>query len=126
LLKIEFFRFAVVGVIATLIHMGILMVFVEHFKINPVHASIVGFLVAVITSYFLNYRWTFQSSQAHIATLWRYVTVAIIGLTLNTVIMTLAINIFQWWYVSSQIAALSIVPLSNYLLNRYWTFSAQI
>jgi putative flippase GtrA len=124
-LKRQIARFAVVGVIATLTHLGFLVLGVEWLGMNPVIASVLGFIAAVIISYILNHRWTFESDHAHSSTLWRYVVVSLFGLALNTVMMTTLVQYFHWWYFWAQLSVLLVVPLSNFLLNRYWTFNTR-
>lgn len=123
MLKRQVFRFGVVGVIATLTHLGVLVLCVEVFDMDAVIASTLGFVAAVADSYFLNYHWTFESGHGHRHTFWRYAVVTLIGLALNTSIMTMLVNLLHWWYLWAQLAVLLVVPLSNFLLNRYWTFN---
>jgi putative flippase GtrA len=124
-LKLQLARFAVVGIINTLTHLGVLILAVEWLHIYPVIASILGFAAAVSISYILNHRWTFESSQEHSVTLWRFIVVSLFGLALNTVLMLLLLQYFHWWYFWAQLGVLLVVPLSNFILNRYWTFNVR-
>jgi len=122
MLRHQAVRFAVVGVVATLTHLGILTAGVEWWGWSPLPASTLGFLAAVADSYWLNRVWTFDSNQPHRETLWRFFVVALFGLGLNTGMMMLLVQYLHWWYLWGQLATLMVVPLSNYLLNRHWTF----
>ncbi|MBA4381361.1 MAG: GtrA family protein [Sideroxydans sp.] len=122
MIQYQVVRFAVVGVVATVTHVAVLVVGVEWLGLHPVVASTLGFLAAVTDSYLLNRSWTFKSDVAHSQTLWRFVVVSLFGLGLNTVMMTSLVGYFHWWYLWAQVATLLIVPVSNYLLNRHWTF----
>lgn len=124
-MKQQAIRFAVVGVVATLTHIGILTLGVERFGMNPVLASTLGFIAAVAASYVLNRRWTFKSTESHGKTLWRFVVVSLFGLALNTAMMVVLVQHFHWWYLWAQLGVLLVVPLSNFLLNRYWTFNTR-
>lgn len=117
-------RFGLVGLIATGTHMGVLVLCVEWLGWAPLPSSILGFIAAVLDSYFLNYYWTFKTCHGHSRTFLRYLAVTLIGLALNTAIMSALLNLLHWWYLWAQLAVLLVVPLSNYLLNRYWTFNA--
>ena len=44
--------FALVGVIVTAIHFGVLILFVEGFAVSPTLGTLAGSLVAVVASYF--------------------------------------------------------------------------
>lgn len=120
----QFIRFGLVGVVSTLTHIGTLVLLVELIKFTPILASTIGFILAVIVSYFLNYRFTFRAQGAHTNYFPKYVLVCIIGFILNTGIMYLTIEILNWWYVAGQICTLMVVPISNFTLNRFWAFKS--
>ena len=111
-----------VGLVGTIAHFGILTVFVEAFRQDPLLGSTVGFMVALTASYYLNRLWTFQSHRAHTYVLPRYTIVSLVGLGLNTSIMFLTVRILDWWYLLGQLTVIGIVPISNFLLNLYWSF----
>ena len=119
---LQFIRFGLVGIIATLCHMGTLIILVEIFKYIPLLASTIGFILAVLVSYILNYRFTFMVSGSHAMFFPRYLIVCITGLTINTSIMYVTVNVLNWWYIIGQISTLAIVPVTNFTLNKFWTF----
>jgi len=116
------FRYAIVGVIGTFTHFGILTLLVEAFNGDPVISSVVGFIITVIVSYYLNYRWTYKSSKKHKATLTRYLIVSLAGLCLNTAIIYVTVNILNLWYVIGQLIVVIVIPVHNFILNTYWSF----
>ena len=118
----KFTRYATIGVIATLFYMAMLIAFVEILHLDPVFSSSVSFVFILLGSYFANRWWTFRSVRGHAYSLPRYIIVSVSGLSLNTGIMFLTVNILGWWYISGQMIAIFTVPLSNFLLNFYWSF----
>lgn len=118
-------RYAVVGVLGTAIHFGVLVALVEWAAVDAVLASAVGFFVTLMVSYVLNHRWTFESRAPHGAAFGRYAAVSLLGLGLNSLIMYLAVHIFGLWYILAQALVVIVVPAVNYLLNRSWTFGAR-
>ena len=48
---VQFMRFGLVGILATLCHMGSLIILVELLKYKQLAASTIGFILAVIVSY---------------------------------------------------------------------------
>lgn len=118
------FRYIVVGVIGTATHVGALVLLVEIFYMDPVLSSTLGFILTVIVSYILNYFWTFESSQNHIIALSRYVIVSVTGLLLNVGIMHLTVNILGWWYILGQATVSFVIPVTNFLMNNYWSFKS--
>lgn len=118
----KLYRYALVGIIGTISHISVLVLLVEDFYVDPVISSCVGFLVALMFSHILNHYWTFQSKLSFFFTFPRYVMVSLIGLTLNTTIMHITVKMLNWWYVSGQILVILIVPITNFILNQYWSF----
>lgn len=116
-------RYVIVGGVGTATHLALLALSVELLGINPLYGAVVGFAGALCVSYILNHYWTFQSRRARLSSLWRYFTVSCSGLALNTALMYLLISHLYWGYFTAQLSAIAIIPVSNYLLNRYWTFA---
>jgi putative flippase GtrA len=117
-----FTRYATVGAIATFVYMAILVALVEILKLDPVPGSVISFIFILIGSYYANRSWTFRSGRGHLYSLPRYIAVSLTGLSLNTGIMYLTVNILGWWYISGQMIAIFVVPLSNFILNFCWSF----
>jgi putative flippase GtrA len=118
----QFAKYAAVGAIATLIYMGMLVALVEVLRLDPVLSSVISFIFILVGSYFANQYWTFRSGRGHLYSIPRYVVVSLSGLSLNTGIMYLTVNVLGWWYILGQMVAIFVVPLSNFLLNFYWSF----
>jgi len=116
-------KYLVVGGLGTVTHLSLLYIAVETFSLPPLLGSCVAFVWVVIQSYFLNRNWTFQSDKEHTSALPRYLVVSGIGFATNLTIMFVMLNILGLWYMLAQASAAVVVPLSNFLLNKYWTFS---
>lgn len=119
----RFARYAVVGVATTGVHFATLAVAVELLRIDPVPASAIAFTCAVAFSYVGNRNWAFSSTRRHREALPRFVVVALTGLMWNVVLMFVGTRMLDLWYMIPQVALLVIVPISNYVLNRFWTFA---
>jgi putative flippase GtrA len=115
-------KYGVVGVLGTAVHIGVLAIMVEIFHANPVIGSVIGFLGALLSSYLLNYYWTFESADDHLSSFFRYLLVSLIGLGLNTLLMYVTATVLGWWYIYGQLTVILVVPVTNYALNRFWTF----
>lgn len=123
--KGNFLKYAIVGVIGTVIYLLILIVLIEVLKYEPVISSTIGFIIIVIISYWLNYRWTFNSNSRHLVAFPRYAVVSVIGLGLNASIIFIAVNVFHLWYGIGQIVSFIVIPLCNFSLNSYWSFKTR-
>jgi len=115
-------KYGIVGLLGTIVHIGVLALMVEVFQVNAVIGSIVGFVGALLCSYLLNYYWTFKSTHNHLSSFSRYLLVSLVGLGLNTLLMYVTVTILKWWYIYGQLSVILIVPATNYMLNRFWAF----
>lgn len=118
-------RYIIVGVTGTVTHLALLAFCVEIFRLNPLYGVVVGFAGALSVSFIMNHYWTFKSRRARLSSLWRYITVSCSGLLLNTTLIYFLIYHLEFGYFVAQSSAITIIPVSNYLLNRYWTFASR-
>lgn len=116
-------RYAVVGGIGTLMHVTLVVIFVEFFHIPPTVSTALGFFFVLVTSYILNRFWTFEKGHGqHLKDFIKYSIVSFSGLGLNVGIMYTAVDVLAIWYVYGLVMVTLTVPVSNFLLNRYWVF----
>ena len=90
--------------------------------VTPVLASAGGFVLGALVNYFLNYRYTFRSNNRHHEAIIKFFTIALVGLVLNTLIISLAIDILSLHYLLAQVIATGLVLIWNFTGNRCWTF----
>lgn len=90
----------------------------------PVPASGAGFILGAAISYALNYRYVFRSDQSHAPTAFKFLTVATLGLCLNSAIMALLTAGAGLHYLLAQMSATVTVMVWSYAGNRCWTFAA--
>lgn len=115
-------RFGITGGLATATHATMFVICIEWLGIAPVPAVVPAFLVALMVSYGLNYRWTFAATGSHRVTLPRFFVVALNGFFLNLLITWLVVDILGGWYGYALLAAVVVVPLITFVLSRYWVF----
>ncbi len=112
---IEFFRFAMVGLVNTTIDFGLFMLLYAKLGFDPILANIFAFLLAVTNSYFLNSRWTFDSSKHSISlsSFIRFVMVSSAGLAISITTIILLDG-----YIAVEIAKLLAT-----ILTLLWNFT---
>lgn len=116
-------RFGCVGLLATVVHIGIFLFATLVCHIDPSVATAIAFLVALTTSYALNHSWTFQVSGGHRRYFTRYAVIALTGSLLNMAIMFLCTRVLGWSsYAGLAVVVLTIPPLS-FLGNFFWGFA---
>jgi putative flippase GtrA len=118
-------RYVVVGGLGTAAHLALLAICVEQMGLTPLLGAGVGFLGALGVSYWLNHHWTFRSRRPRWQSLWRYASVCVGGLLLNTGMMFGLMNGLGWGYLHAQLSVILIVPAINFLLHRHWAFAAK-
>ncbi len=117
--------FGMVGVVSTLIHFTVLYLLVESAGVPPVTANFFAFTASLMGSFGLNHRYTFQSCLHWKKTLPKYTITVLIGFLLNQSIMWVAVERLHISYLYGFVCVTVAVPLSNFILHKYWTFSAK-
>ncbi|TMV50883.1 GtrA family protein [Paenibacillus mesophilus] len=115
-------KYGIVGMFGAFLHFIALILLVEAAGAAPVPASIAGFILTVIVQYGLNRKWTFRSNARRLTEFLRYAAVSVSGLALNALVMYICTDWLTMHYVVGQTLAMTVIPLSNYWLNRVWTF----
>ncbi|MGH8849866.1 MAG: GtrA family protein [Casimicrobiaceae bacterium] len=118
----RFGRFALVGALATATHALVFTAAIELAHIEPVLATAVAFVVAMLVGYALNRSWTFAVRDASARRLGRYAFAALAGLGLNAAIMYCVVHLLQASPYIGLAAAIAIVPPVTFSLNHFWVF----
>jgi len=140
----RFIRFATVGAIGAVIDFGVfnfLTNLVVFFKENVVLASVISFILAVVSNFTWNRLWTYPDSRSKAIgrQLTQFVAVSVIGLLIRTPLFSFlekALTQFftgRWTFkpltpvIIAHNLALAIVILIvmvwNFIANRYWTYN---
>jgi putative flippase GtrA len=118
----QFVTFVGAGAVATIAHYVVLIALVEIFLANAITASTTGYAAGAIVNYALNYRFTFRSTKPHYVVVVRFITIAAIGMALNSLVVSILINEFAFHYFVAQLVATGVVLLWNFVGNRFWAF----
>ena len=121
-LLVQFVNFACVGAVATALQYLVLIVLVQFGDIRPVLASGLGYAAGAGINYLLNYHYTFASQRSHSRAMVKFLTVAMIGLLLNSLIVAVATDTLSLHYLLAQVIATGLVLMWNFVANRVWTF----
>lgn len=118
----QFIRYLVVGGVGTALHLLVMVVAVEVTRLSITQGVVLGYLAALLFSFALNYRWTFGSDRSPCATFIRYTLISLSGLLLNALMVNGLVIYTGIWYLTAQLSVIWVVPITNYLLSRYWAF----
>lgn len=118
----QFRAFFGVGLLAAVVHYGLLIVLVEWRRWDAVLATIAGYLGGGLVSYILNRSLTYEANRSQLAAGWRFAVVALVGLGLTTLMMSLFLHGFGWHYLPSQVVTTGIVLVWSFFAHKYWSF----
>ena len=121
-------RFAIVGFLATGVHITIFVGCIEILGIAPLWANFPAFVVALIAGFIGNLTWTFRSRHHGLGNNWKpamlkYTLVSFIGLGLNTLAVYLVVNLLGYPYQYAVLLMVTVVPAAIFLLQKIWTFN---
>ena len=115
-------RFSAVGAIATVVHISVAMIVVAAAGANPTVGAMIGFVAAFMVSYFGHFRFTFAASGRYRDYLLKFAVSSLASFLLSTAAVWVATAILGIDYKPALIALAIIVPVCNYLVNRFWVF----
>lgn len=121
----QFLKFGVVGVIATVIDYGILMLLSQLAGWDPLPASVVSFTVSLIFNYLASMRFVFErrediSRRRELAV---FVALSVVGLALNSAIMWVGTQLLGSGPVAvtvTKLVATCLVMLWNFASRKRW------
>ena len=112
----QFLRFAAVGAVATAFHYAVMFSLVEFAAVNPVWATVCGFLVGAVVSYSLNRVFTFAASKPAFGRgLAKFFAVVAVGAVMNAGIV---------WFLTGQGLHYMIAQVIATVLVLFWNFGS--
>jgi putative flippase GtrA len=115
--------FAGVGVVAAVVHYGLLIGLFELAGVAAVPATLVGYVGGGIVSYVLNRRHTYASARPHAEAGWRFAAVAGVGFGLTWLCMALLHGRLGLHYLLAQALTTAAVMAWSFLAHKLWTFA---
>jgi putative flippase GtrA len=138
----RFVKFAMVGAAGMITHLTLANIFNFGLHFPDALANAIGFVVAVVQNYFLNYRWTFgdrryTTTKSRWLQVSQFAIVSIVGLGINAIVREIVSYFMHPIWLSllpdpmvaevinynfSIAAAIGVVLFWNFAINRLWTF----
>lgn len=115
-------RFAVIGLIATGVH--VLAASLSHyaFGLSPLMANFVGFLFAWSVSFAGHYFWTFDKLATMRQAMPRFFLISICGFGLNQAIVWFVVEVLGRSFALAMVLAVIIIPAASFLSSKFWAF----
>ncbi len=121
----QIFRFGIVGIVATLVHMGVATLLSMTTEIPLVLINTLAFLVAFGFSFCGHYYWTFSRQSEYGRSLVRFFLVALTGLLASTLLLSVLIKLDFANDVTKLVISIVIIPVVTYYMGKLWAFRAK-
>ena len=119
----QLIRFGGVGGLVTLAHVLVALVAERGLDLTAQQANLVGFLIAVLLSYFGHSHFTFQSVRGSSRRFLRFVTVALAGLAASSLTVALVTQVLGLPFALAMAAVAVAVPIASFVAMRIWVFA---
>ena len=124
-------RFFTVGASGVLVNIIISMFFeTEIVNFWYLHANIVGILVSMTSNFFLNKIWTFEDKiftfQRTSFQYGKFIFFSSLGALVQLSVVFYLVEEHTLWYPLALILGVMIAAMSNFILNKKWTFNEKI
>lgn len=125
----QVYRFGIVGIIATTLHVSVFAFCIEVYAVPALVANLIAYGVAFTFGFSGHLYWTFSHAGQHTRQYWKttalkYLTVSLIGLCLNSAVVHLVVNILGLSYMYAIALMVTLVPGTTFLLSKFWAFAA--
>ena len=122
---IKLIRFSIVGVGNTLVN-WITFFILNAFGVYYIISNIIAYIIATINSYIWNSLWVFKYGQGlNINTSVKFFILNLVGLTINTTIMYILVDILNFNKFMALVLASVVVVIMNYTINKLWVFKEE-
>jgi len=117
----QLIKFGLVGIVATIIDYGLLVIFTEMFNIPSLLSAAISFTISVIFNYIASVKWVFNvNNKKHSKTkeLVIFIILSVIGLLINEFIMWILEKEFSMHYTITKLLATVVVMFWNFITRK--------
>ena len=123
---IQLVRFAIVGIIAAFVDVGVLVILKELLYADVLIASAISFCVSVTVNYILSMSLVFRSkNQSKLKEFIIFVFLSLGGLCLNQMILWIGVRFTSIYYLAVKFFAMVIVPIYNFITRKIFLESKE-
>jgi putative flippase GtrA len=115
-------RFALVGVLATVLHVAVAMVCVTKIALNPLVANFFGFTVATLWSFFANWAWTFEKKTAVGNSAHKFLILSLCCFLLSELIVFVAVSQMNLPMWAAMLPVVVLVPSLSFVGSKFHVF----
>lgn len=115
-------RFASVGAVSTILHIGLALILVSVFGWSSQSANLTAFGPALILSFLGHHHWTFHSRAPHASTALRFLLVSCLGYVASASVIGLLNTFLGPHHQFVVILGALVIPAVSYIANRFFVF----
>ena len=119
----QLLAYVVAGGLTAVAHYGVLIGLVELAHVDPVPATLAGFVVGALVSYALNRWMTFDATRGHAQAGWRFALIAAGGFGLTGLLMHLFVARLGLPYLPMQFVTTGVVMVFSFLGHKFFSFA---
>ena len=119
----QLFKYSIVGIFNTIIGLTVIYFFFNILSVNYIIANIIGYAFGLVNSFIWNKKWTFKSSKHYSKEIVPFMIVFGISYAANLLTVILSVELVKIHPNIAQIIGIAAYSSTNFLINRYWTFS---
>ena len=115
----QILKFGIVGVIATVIDYGIMLLLTEVFHVNYLLSSTISFCFSVVFNYIASTKYVFEiGHKQEVKDFVIFIVLSIIGLGINALIMYIGVDYIHVDYRLVKVGATGIVMVYNFVTRK--------
>lgn len=115
-------RFALIGLLATGIHVITLWLLLSNSSLSVVVANTLAFLLAFCFSFSGHYLWTFEAKNSLKVALPKFLVVSLAAFFFNSVFLVVLLKANLVSPIFSAIGSIAIIPAFTFIVSRFWVF----
>jgi len=128
---LQLVRFALVGVLSTVIHVALYVILVSMGGWLPLWANVAAFVVASFGGYCGHGAWTFsvpveKSWGSRGSRFGKYIISAVFGLLMNSFFVFVVTTVLEAGYLCAVPLMVLVTPVTIFAVNKYWVFDRSI
>lgn len=114
-------RFAMAGVVTTLLYFVLTNILILSATVTPAVASVTGYLISLAVSYALQSQYAFRAERHSPRQVGRYVVTGVAGLVVSWVVMAM-FSVLDFPPQAGTVFVCGLIPIANYWSYKTWVF----
>lgn len=116
---LQLIKFGIVGIIASIVDLGVLVALKELLNVDVLIASTISFCVSVAVNYILSMAFVFKSKNRNkVKEFIVFVLLSAGGLCLNQLVLWIGVRLTSVNYLIVKLFAMIIVPIYNFITRK--------